>query len=128
MVAQDEYYPESKNSLRCIFNSPGEGNTSYHWDDCRSDTSCGASLTDNFTVWNDAYNLDYLEDNGLVHYNLIVKNVTFSSAGTYQCRLHRNSNYYAEKGRMLIIGEFLFKCYWNIYNIDPGLGPPPFYS
>ena len=116
-VVQDEDCAESENSLQCKVNSLGEGNNSYHWDDCRNDTSCGTPLTDNLAVLNDAYHLAYYEENGLVNYNLVVKDVTFSSAGAYQCRLHRNSKHQEAKGRMLVIGEFKLKCNWNIHNV-----------
>ena len=109
-VAQDEDYIGSKTSLQCIFISPGEGINANHWDDCRNDTSCLESLSIDLYIWNDAYNVSYLDENGLVHYNLTVKNVTLSSAGTYQCRMQRNSNQHEAKGRMLVIGESRFKC------------------
>ena len=108
-VEQEENYSGAEDTLQCIFTPPRDPTASNinYWKDCTETADCLATITEN-TAINDvtAYGLSYLEEDDLIHYNLTIKDVTLSSAGTYLCELKRGFDDLSQaKGRFLVIGE-----------------------
>ena len=107
-VEQDGNYDGAEDSLQCIINPPEDPDASNinYWKDCREYGDCRTTLTENDAVNdNAAYSLSQSEEDGLIHYNLTINDVTLSSAGTYLCELKRGFDNSLAKGRMLVIGE-----------------------
>ena len=108
-VEQDSDYDGAEDSLQCIFNPPEDpdGSNSNFWKDCTTSVDCLLLLTENDDISDPtAYSLSQSVEDGLIHYNLTINDVTSSSAGTYLCEAKRGfDDLSLAKGRMLVIGE-----------------------
>ena len=108
-VEQDSNNDGAEDSLQCIFNPPEDrdGSNSNFWKDCTTHVDCRVLLTENDDISDPtAYSLSQSVEDGLIHYNLTINDVTSSSAGTYLCEAKRGFDVLSlAKGRILVIGE-----------------------
>ena len=105
-VKEHRDYDGSERHLQCLHvpRITEPGNTNY-WDDCRDNLNCFSALSLDDHVFEADFEITSLNDSDVFHYNLTVRSVTLSSAGTYRCRLTRHGPTYTARGRMLVIGK-----------------------